>query len=189
MIPHYTPYYFDEPDWDQMEEDWEMDKQEVDLSIAYHDATRAAEGYRVRTTRTQDRLDKLLEYHRKYFQQQDHSVFPATLRASDTPVEVTSAQESDRTERPNVDKKRGNYRAERSKVNRKRNGRKIDGRKVWLLREDKLLDQGELAERAGVSQVTISEIERGLRPFPQPRTIFALANALGVAPEDLATRD
>src|SRR5215208_1392255 len=50
MIPHYTPAYYEEPEWDQLEEDWEMDKQEVDLSIAYHAAMRDAEWYRVCTT-------------------------------------------------------------------------------------------------------------------------------------------
>jgi hypothetical protein len=98
-----------------MEEEWEMDKQEVDLSIAYHDAMRDAAWYRVRTTRTRDRLDKLLECQRKYFQQQDqaaeggrdelremltHSAYQATPPSSDRPVEVTRAQKPARTERP-----------------------------------------------------------------------------------------
>jgi DNA-binding XRE family transcriptional regulator len=189
-IPHYTPYYSDESDWDWMEEEWEMDKQEVDLSIAYHDAMRDAEWYRVRTTRTRDRLDKLLECQRKYFQQQDqaaekerdelaelltHSAYQATPPLSDRPVEVTGAQKPARTER--------------RKANRKQSGQKIDGRIVQVLREDKWLHQEELAERSGVSRVTISDIERGRRPFPQPRNIRALAKALGVEPEVLATRD
>ena len=173
-----------------MEEEWEMDKQEVDLSIAYHDAMRDAEWYRERTIRTRDRLDKLLECQRKYFQQQDqaaererdelpelliHSAYQATPPSSDRPVEVTRAQKA--------------ARAERRKANRKQSGQKIDGRIVLALREDRWLYQEELAEKAGVSRATISDIECGRRPFPNPNTIRALASALGVAPEDLATRD
>jgi DNA-binding XRE family transcriptional regulator len=190
MIPHYTPDYYDGPEWDQLEEDWEIDKEEVDLSIAYHAAMRDAEWYRVRTTRTRDRLDKLLECQRKYFQQQDqaaerkrdelpelltHSAYQATPPASETPVEVTRAQKPARTER--------------RKANRKQSGQKIDGRKVQVFRGYRLLYQEQLAEKAGVSRATISDIECGRRPFPLPDTIRALANALGVAPEDLATRD
>ena len=190
MIPHYTPGYSDESDWDRMEEEWEMDKQEVDLSIAYHDAMRDAEWYRVRTIRTRDRLDKLLECQRKYFQQQDqaaererdelpelliHSAYQATPPSSDRTVEVTRAQKPARTER--------------RKANRKQSGQKIDGRMVLALREDRWLYQEQLAEKAGVSRGTISAIECGRRPFPQPATIRRLAKTLGVAPEVLETRD
>jgi transcriptional regulator with XRE-family HTH domain len=188
IIPHYTPYYSDPPEWEQMEEEWEMDMEEVGLSVDYHDAMRDAEWYRVRATRTRDRLDKLLECQRKYFQQPDqaaererdelpkwltHSAYQPTPPSSDRPDEVTRAQKPARTER--------------RKANRKQSGQKIDGHAVSLLREDAWLDQGELAERAGVSRGTISEIERGRRPFPHPDTINALANALGVAPEVLLT--
>jgi transcriptional regulator with XRE-family HTH domain len=190
MIPHYTSYYSDPPEWDRMEEVWEMDMEELGLSIDYHDAMRDAEWYRVLTTRTRDRLDKLLECQRKYFQQPDqaadrerdelpkwltHSAYQPTPPSSDRPDEVTRAQNPARTER--------------RKANRKQSGQKIDGHAVSLLREDAWLDQGELAERAGVSRGTISDIERGRRPFPKPDTINALANALGVAPELLLTRD
>jgi len=190
MIPHYTPDYYDEPDWDRMEEDWEIDKQEVDLSIAYHAAMRDAKWYRVCASRTRDRLAKLLECQRKYFQQQDqgaererdelpelrtHPAYQATPPSSDRPVEVTGAQKPARTER--------------RKANRKQSGQKIDGRNVFILRDYMWLDQRELAEKAGVSRATISDIERGRRPSPQRGTIRALAKALGVAPEDLATRD
>jgi DNA-binding XRE family transcriptional regulator len=203
QIPHYTPYYYDEPDWDQMREDWDMDMQEVGLNIAYYEAMRGAEGYRVRTTRARDRLNKLLECQRKYCQQQEqaadterdepresltHSEYLATLSSSDTPVEVTRAREPDRTESPE-DKERGNVRTESPRVNRDPSRRKIDGRKVQYLRMHEWLQQGELAERAGVSHVTISAIERGRRPFPQRGTVLALAKALGVAPEELETRD
>jgi DNA-binding XRE family transcriptional regulator len=204
MIPYYVPSYYEEPERDQMRENWEIDKLAADLSIAYHDAMRGAEGYRVRTARTRTRLNKLLECQRRYFHQQGQaaerkrddvrelltrSAYQATLPSSHTPVAVTRAQEPDRTESHEVDKKRGNDRTESPKVNRKRSRHKIDGRKVQLLREVRVVDQGELAERAGVSQVTISDIERGRRPFPQPDTIRALAKALGVAPEVLAIRD
>jgi transcriptional regulator with XRE-family HTH domain len=47
----------------------------------------------------------------------------------------------------------------------------------------------ELAEISGVSQVTISEIERGCHPYPQPEIFLALAKALGVEPGELVARD
>jgi DNA-binding XRE family transcriptional regulator len=186
IIPHYTPYYSDEPEWDQMEEDWEMEMQEVGLSIDYHAAMRDAEWYRRRTTRARDKLDKLLEYQRMYFQQQDQAAegardelpelltqpaSQATPPSLDRPVEDTRAQKPAHTER--------------RKANRKQSGQKIDGRKVELLREEAWLHQEELAERVGVSRVTISDIERGRRPYPQSGTVIALADALGVTPEEL----
>jgi DNA-binding XRE family transcriptional regulator len=188
MIPHYTPGYYDEPDWDQMEEDWEMDMEELGLNIDYHDAMRDAEWYRVLATRTRDRLDNLLECQRKYFQQPDqaaererdelpkwltHSAYQPTPPSSDRPDEATRAQKPARTER--------------RKADRKQSAQKINGLAVSLLREDAWLDQVELAEMVGVSRGTISEIERGRRPFPKPDTINKLANALGVPPKVLLT--
>jgi predicted ATPase/DNA-binding XRE family transcriptional regulator len=47
------------------------------------------------------------------------------------------------------------------------------------------LTQAELAERAGVSERTISDVERGLRGAVYPATARQLAAALGVSPADL----
>jgi predicted ATPase/DNA-binding XRE family transcriptional regulator len=46
------------------------------------------------------------------------------------------------------------------------------------------LSQAELAERAGVSQRAISDIERGLRQAPYPATIRHLAETLGLSEGD-----
>ncbi|HEY7059833.1 MAG TPA: helix-turn-helix transcriptional regulator [Chloroflexota bacterium] len=54
------------------------------------------------------------------------------------------------------------------------------------LRAARYLSQSELAAKAGVSKPTIARLERG-DYFPHPRTIRALAEALGVEPKELAT--
>src|SRR4051794_29219800 len=46
------------------------------------------------------------------------------------------------------------------------------------------LTQEELAERAGLSTNGVSALERGIRTNPSPNTVRALAEALGLAPED-----
>jgi predicted ATPase/transcriptional regulator with XRE-family HTH domain len=46
------------------------------------------------------------------------------------------------------------------------------------------LTQEELAERAGVSTRSVSDIERGLQQHPHISTLRRLADALGLAPED-----
>src|SRR5262249_21987231 len=46
------------------------------------------------------------------------------------------------------------------------------------------LSQEELAERAGLSVETVGVLERGVRRRPQPRTIRALADALGLTGEE-----
>ncbi len=53
------------------------------------------------------------------------------------------------------------------------------------LRDRASLSQGELAERAGVSRATITDLERGKRK-PQPKTRRKLAEALGVEPYELS---
>ena len=53
------------------------------------------------------------------------------------------------------------------------------------LREAKVLSQRELAEKSGVSPTTIINIETG-KIRPHPSTLRKLAEALGVAPEELA---
>lgn len=52
------------------------------------------------------------------------------------------------------------------------------------LRETQLMTQAELAERAGLTQATISFLETG-KTRPQLRTVRKLAAALGVEPAAL----
>lgn len=52
------------------------------------------------------------------------------------------------------------------------------------IRLEKKLTQAELAERAGVAESTVRELELG-RQEPKPSTILKLATALAVAPEAL----
>ena len=42
------------------------------------------------------------------------------------------------------------------------------------------LTQEELAERSGLTAAAVSQLERGVRRRPQPRTVRALADALGL---------
>ena len=58
------------------------------------------------------------------------------------------------------------------------------GEKLKATRTRRLLTQDELAERAGVSQSTIANIERD-NAEPQFRTIRKLAKALDVDPTEL----
>jgi transcriptional regulator with XRE-family HTH domain len=58
------------------------------------------------------------------------------------------------------------------------------GENLKALRTRRLLTQDELAERAGVSQSTIANIERD-NAEPQFRTIRKLAKALDVDPTEL----
>jgi predicted ATPase/DNA-binding XRE family transcriptional regulator len=48
------------------------------------------------------------------------------------------------------------------------------------------LSQAALAERAGVAAAAVAALERGLRRTPYPQTLGALADALGLSPEDRA---
>jgi transcriptional regulator with XRE-family HTH domain len=54
------------------------------------------------------------------------------------------------------------------------------GEKLKRERRGEGLTQAELAERSGVAQSTIAQIEGGSRPTPHPRTLKKLAEALGV---------
>jgi transcriptional regulator with XRE-family HTH domain len=58
------------------------------------------------------------------------------------------------------------------------------GEKLKAARTRRLLTQDELAERAGVSQSTIANIERD-NAEPQFRTIRKLAKALDIEPTEL----
>lgn len=56
------------------------------------------------------------------------------------------------------------------------------GERLRHARLRRSLSQTELAERSGVSPITIARIESGVRKEPHPRTIRKLAAALGVDP-------
>lgn len=53
------------------------------------------------------------------------------------------------------------------------------GRKIRELRKQRNLSQTELAEKAGISFITISRIERGERD-PHVKTLARIAKGLGV---------
>jgi transcriptional regulator with XRE-family HTH domain len=59
------------------------------------------------------------------------------------------------------------------------------GEKLKRERRGEGLTQAELAERSGVAQSTIAQIEGGGRPTPHPRTLAKLAEALGLRARDL----
>src|SRR5687768_8443934 len=46
------------------------------------------------------------------------------------------------------------------------------------------LTQQDLADRSGTSLAAIGALERGVRKYPRPETITALAHALRLRPED-----
>jgi transcriptional regulator with XRE-family HTH domain len=54
------------------------------------------------------------------------------------------------------------------------------------LRLGNFLTQAELARRSGVHALTITRLEAG-RTAPSTRTVRALAQALGIAPRELAS--
>ena len=62
------------------------------------------------------------------------------------------------------------------------------GSKIRRLREERALNQTELAERAGITAVHLGKIERG-ESYPRPRTRRRLAEALGVDPKELRRED
>ena len=61
----------------------------------------------------------------------------------------------------------------------------IDGEKVRRLRNLHWMYQVDLARETGIALDTISRIETGQRPYPRRSTIFALAKALDVRPNEL----
>lgn len=61
----------------------------------------------------------------------------------------------------------------------------MNGRRLRELREQAVLSQSDLAERAHVNERTIRALENGYYPTAQPRTIRKLAEALGVEARDL----
>ncbi len=60
----------------------------------------------------------------------------------------------------------------------------VDVERIKSLRRQRVLTIRELAEKAGVSKTTISNIENG-QAEAYPSTIRKLARALGVEPRDL----
>ncbi len=64
----------------------------------------------------------------------------------------------------------------------------VDVDKVKRLRKERVLTIRELANEAGVSKTTISNIENG-QSEAYPSTIRKLARALEVQPSDLVSRD
>lgn len=62
--------------------------------------------------------------------------------------------------------------------------RRLFGKQLRALRTDRGLTQQELAERAGISRVTIARFEAG-EQLPRYQTMIALADGLGVAIECL----
>ena len=66
--------------------------------------------------------------------------------------------------------------------------RKLVGRNAARLRNEAGLTQEQLAERAGMSQQYISDLERG-KCNPTIVTLYELAQALGVSQVELVRED
>lgn len=66
--------------------------------------------------------------------------------------------------------------------------RKLVGRNVRRARHDAGLTQEALAEKSGLTQQYISDLERGTQN-PTVITLYELAIALGVMPADLIVSD
>ena len=62
---------------------------------------------------------------------------------------------------------------------------RISGEKLRKVRDERLLSQRELAEKAGLSPTTILKLEASRVDEPHPRTVRKLADALGVEPKEL----
>jgi transcriptional regulator with XRE-family HTH domain len=63
---------------------------------------------------------------------------------------------------------------------------RIDGEKLQRLRKRQIMSRDELAEKASLDRDHIGRLERGeIAGESRPRTIRALAQALGVEPSEL----
>ncbi len=62
---------------------------------------------------------------------------------------------------------------------------RIDGEKLRRVRDERLLSQRELAEKAGLSPTTILKLEAGRVTDPHPRTVRKLAQALDAEAREL----
>jgi transcriptional regulator with XRE-family HTH domain len=58
--------------------------------------------------------------------------------------------------------------------------RRFSGQRLKEAREEALLSQRELAEKAGINHVTIARLESGAARDPHMRTVRKLSVALGV---------
>jgi transcriptional regulator with XRE-family HTH domain len=61
----------------------------------------------------------------------------------------------------------------------------VDGQKLRHMRLSRGMTQLSLANAAGITQITLSNIERGCYPTSQPKSIYGLARALRVTPEEI----
>jgi transcriptional regulator with XRE-family HTH domain len=59
-------------------------------------------------------------------------------------------------------------------------------RPLRTIRRAQLLTSQQLAERAGVSPVTVWRIEAGATKYTQVRVMRRIAEALGIRPEEIA---
>lgn len=66
------------------------------------------------------------------------------------------------------------------------NAVQVNGDRVRELRQAAYLTQAELAERAGIRSERLSRLENGTQTNMFRTTVRALAEALGVAPGELA---
>lgn len=65
----------------------------------------------------------------------------------------------------------------------------VIGKRILDRREEKRLDQSELAERAGFSRAYISRLERGIVPNPKVLDLTQVAQALDLSMADLVRPD
>jgi len=66
--------------------------------------------------------------------------------------------------------------------------RKILGKGIWFYRQQRLLSQAALAEKANISITFLSNIERGIK-YPTSDTLSAISNGLGVEVYELFRHD
>jgi transcriptional regulator with XRE-family HTH domain len=62
---------------------------------------------------------------------------------------------------------------------------RIDGEKLRKIRDERLLSQRELAEKANLSPTTILKLEANRVAQPHPRTVRRLVEALGAEPHEI----
>lgn len=63
------------------------------------------------------------------------------------------------------------------------------GNKLKEYRKQKNMTQIELAEKSGVSRITISQIENGIERNTTSKTVLNLAKALGTTVDELFFKD
>ena len=69
-----------------------------------------------------------------------------------------------------------------------RRGVQLDPDRLRLERQRQALTQEELAHRAGITRLAVSQLERGLVQ-PRPPTLRKLAEALGIKPASLLVNE